>query len=350
MKILSKISWNFVYQKLAKLQKKITENQSAKNKRICRNLQRLLQKTSFIQLLIIKNYVLEKKSIVNLKYQKYRNFLNLKFSIQLWIFVLLPIIPCTFRERGRYLTLKSPALQSGDPLHRSGPFKVKGCALLQSKRSLSASLAFALGRGREQAQPSPPMLPPEGGGSPLTIGRPALPGAQSAEGEGARARRGEGDKKSFGGATCTLGCSRTSAFDRPIKGAQPTPSDHNHRLASESEAERGWRVKPFRKYILILCLPPIGEKSCKVKDMSEKNWARVRVAYMSQQLTWLAPRAIASLEFFEYNGLIIILFPALPKFKIIEKYVKNQKLQIKFAKLYSIQVSASLHPPQKGLL
>lgn len=139
-----------MYQKLAKLQKKITENQSAKNKRICRNLQRLLQKTSFIQLLIIKNYVLEKKSIVNLKYQKYRNFLNFKFSIQLWIFVLLPIIPCTFRERGRYLTLKSPALQSGDPLHRSGPFKVKGCALLQSKRSLSASLALSPRRGEAQ--------------------------------------------------------------------------------------------------------------------------------------------------------------------------------------------------------
>nr|BBN51443.1 hypothetical protein [Halimeda borneensis] len=63
-----------------------------KNKRVCRNLQRLVHKTSFIQLLIIKSYILSKSSLVNLKFKKYRNFLNFHFSIQLWIFSLLPIL------------------------------------------------------------------------------------------------------------------------------------------------------------------------------------------------------------------------------------------------------------------
>lgn len=76
-----KIPWKYSYHKLEKLQKKIKYK---KNKRVCRNLQRLLQKTSFIQLLVIKSCVLseikcEKSNLGS----KYLFFINIKKRLSL---------------------------------------------------------------------------------------------------------------------------------------------------------------------------------------------------------------------------------------------------------------------------
>nr|AYC64622.1 hypothetical protein [Halimeda minima] len=270
MKILSKISWNFVYQKLEKLQKKITENQSAKNKRICRNLQRLLQKTSFIQLLIIKNYILEKKLLCTecrvqcLKYQKYRNFLNFKLKLQLWSFVLSPIINLSqfrgfLRER-----------------HAAGP----------------SPAGVAAGDASPRRRASPPLR-----------GEPLEPSAQIAPRSGVQSLRLSGSE---------LGASVGEPYG----------------------------TRPFIKYVLILFLTPIGKKSCRAgaQLFSAESWLSPEAPppLRGGPIRGGASAGTSHLEFIKYNGLIIIPFSALPKFKIIEKYVKNQKLQIKFAKLYSI--------------
>nr|AOP19061.1 hypothetical protein [Halimeda discoidea] len=81
------ISWKYSYQKLEKLQKKIKYK---KNKRACRNLQRLLQKTSFIQLLVVKDCILSEK-----KCEKYN------LLLQLWILCLLPIVNVHYSNSAR---------------------------------------------------------------------------------------------------------------------------------------------------------------------------------------------------------------------------------------------------------
>ena len=303
MKILSKISWNFVYQKLEKLQKKITENQSAKNKRICRNLQRLLQKTSFIQLLIIKNYVLEKKSIVNLKYQKYRDFLNFKLKLQLWSFVLLPIINLS-QLRG-FLRQRLPPREQRHAASPSLAGVSRAPPLAFGERSEGTSGAPGPRRGRKAPLVEPPRLRRELRASVRESTRPFIQLA-------------------------------------PPKGEQI-------------------------KYVLILFLT--GKKSYRVKNMSgvssESQALRSPLVSGARSQQFPPPplggASGGASQFIKYNGLIIIPFylplcfaqsqlSALPKFKIIEKYVKNQKLQIKFAKLYSIlgKVEYFRREPQLG--
>nr|AYC64098.1 hypothetical protein [Johnson-sea-linkia profunda] len=88
MKKNSFIHWTFAFRKLIKFQKKIAKNQ--KNFRNCRNFQRLLRKTSFIQLLIIKE-IFHQNSHFFFDIRKFRFFLQQKIHHQVWILAISPI-------------------------------------------------------------------------------------------------------------------------------------------------------------------------------------------------------------------------------------------------------------------
>nr|YP_009519077.1 hypothetical protein [Callipsygma wilsonis]AYC64995.1 hypothetical protein [Callipsygma wilsonis] len=78
--------WKLSYYKLLYFQKKI---QYTKDKRFCRNFQRLLRRTSFIQLFIIHKF---KINFILLSSKKYRFFFKLKIYYKLWVFSIFPIL------------------------------------------------------------------------------------------------------------------------------------------------------------------------------------------------------------------------------------------------------------------
>lgn len=97
-------NWTFVFNKLIKFQKKIAKNQ--KNFRNCRNFQRLLRKTSFIQLLIIKE-IFHQNSHFFFDLRKFRFFFQQKIHDQLWILAISPIYNFPF-----FVEKKNPQLYS----------------------------------------------------------------------------------------------------------------------------------------------------------------------------------------------------------------------------------------------
>ena len=84
--------WSFAYRKLLTFQKKI---QYRKNARLCRNFQRLLNKTCFVRLLIIDK-ILQKKDKQNfpntLIGKKYQNYLRILIQNILWVFAISPFL------------------------------------------------------------------------------------------------------------------------------------------------------------------------------------------------------------------------------------------------------------------
>nr|YP_009518960.1 hypothetical protein [Boodleopsis pusilla]AYC64820.1 hypothetical protein [Boodleopsis pusilla] len=98
MKKNSFINWTYAFQKLIKFQKKIVKNQ--KNFRNCRNFQRLLRKTSFIQLLIIKE-IFHQNIYFFMDLRKFRFFLQQKMHHQLWLLALSPIYHYSFFIDGK---------------------------------------------------------------------------------------------------------------------------------------------------------------------------------------------------------------------------------------------------------
>nr|YP_009519556.1 hypothetical protein [Udotea argentea]AYC65557.1 hypothetical protein [Udotea argentea] len=85
--------WFYGYGKLLKIQKAIKYN-AKKNIRSCRNYQRLLRRSSFIQLLIINEILQDNLNLleVNFNSKKYRQFLKNDIIVRLWIFALFPIL------------------------------------------------------------------------------------------------------------------------------------------------------------------------------------------------------------------------------------------------------------------
>nr|YP_009519631.1 hypothetical protein [Udotea flabellum]AYC65646.1 hypothetical protein [Udotea flabellum] len=86
--------WSHAYRKLLMIQKLIKHNAKKKNVRLCRNYQRLLNRNSFLQLLIINEILQENLDLLELKLssKKYREFFRKNIVVQLWIFALSPIL------------------------------------------------------------------------------------------------------------------------------------------------------------------------------------------------------------------------------------------------------------------
>nr|AYC64730.1 hypothetical protein [Boodleopsis sp. FL1161] len=88
MKKNNLINWNFIFRKIKNIQKRIKKNKN--NYRRCRNLQRLMLKTRFIQLLVIKQ-IYKQNSFLFIEITNQHFLLKKKIQYRLWILALSPL-------------------------------------------------------------------------------------------------------------------------------------------------------------------------------------------------------------------------------------------------------------------